>query len=147
MARANDGDRRMTQETKERVGVVVIGRNEGERLQRCLTSVMRDSAAVVYVDSGSTDNSIEMAQLLGAEVVQLDELQPFTAARSRNAGIARLQCLWPGTDCVQVIDGDCELVQGWIEAALEVMLANPKAAVVCGRRRERQPQTSIYNQL
>ena len=36
-------------------GVVVIGRNEGERLRRCLDSVMAPGCHVVYVDSGSTD--------------------------------------------------------------------------------------------
>ena len=40
------------------VGIVVIGRNEGERLSKCLQSVLGRAATVVYVDSGSTDRSV-----------------------------------------------------------------------------------------
>ena len=43
-----------------RVGVVAIGRNEGERLRVCLESARRDVHALVYVDSGSTDGSVEI---------------------------------------------------------------------------------------
>ena len=68
------------------VDAVVIGRNEGERLRICLQSVIGQVRRVVYVDSGSTDGSVALAQSLGARVVQLDLAQPFTAARARNAG-------------------------------------------------------------
>ncbi|HCT44889.1 MAG TPA: glycosyl transferase, partial [Phycisphaerales bacterium] len=69
------------------VGVVAIGRNEGERLKRCLTSAVACTDRVVYVDSGSTDDSVEFAESIGVEVVDLDTSIPFTAARARNAGI------------------------------------------------------------
>ena len=47
-----------------KVGVVVIGRNEGERLKRCLASILaQHQGPVVYVDSGSSDGSVEHAQL------------------------------------------------------------------------------------
>ena len=39
-------------------GAVVIGRNEGVRLRRCLLSLRAGVDYVVYVDSGSTDNSL-----------------------------------------------------------------------------------------
>ena len=54
------------------VGVVVIGRNEGERLIRGLRSALPQAQTVVYVDSGSTDGSQEAARGLGAQVVALD---------------------------------------------------------------------------
>jgi glycosyltransferase involved in cell wall biosynthesis len=44
------------------VGLVIIGRNEGERLRRCLASVGAGGCDVVYVDSGSTDGSSEVAR-------------------------------------------------------------------------------------
>src|SRR4029453_9713217 len=72
------------------VGFVAIGRNEGERLRRCLRAIPRSYGRTVYVDSGSVDDSIALARGLGAEVVELDASVPFTAARARNAGIARL---------------------------------------------------------
>lgn len=129
------------------VGVVAIGRNEGERLVRCLASLRGRAAHLVYVDSGSTDGSTDKARAAGAEVVDLDLSRPFTAARARNEGLARLLALAPDLELVQFVDGDCEVVPGWIEAAREVLEARPDVAVVCGRRRERYPDASIYNRV
>jgi GT2 family glycosyltransferase len=129
------------------VGIVAIGRNEGERLRVCLTSARRDCTHVVYVDSGSTDGSLELAQSLGVHIVNLDLSKPFTAARARNEGFARLKEIDPNLEAAQFIDGDCEIVEGWIAKAQSELMNNPKAAVVCGRRRERFPAASIYNKL
>lgn len=129
-----------------RLGAVLIGRNEGARLLRCLASLRNAAGRVVYVDSGSTDGSVAAARAAGAEVVVLDTAQPFTAARARNAGLAQLHA-GPLPDWVQFLDGDCELQPGWITAALAFLQDNPKVAVVCGRRRERFPQASVYNRL
>lgn len=129
------------------LGVVVIGRNEGPRLQVCLESALPQAAAVVYVDSGSTDGSVSLARQLGAQVVELDLSRPFTAARARNEGFALLQKTLPDVQLVQMIDGDCELVKGWLPAAVAAIEANEKLAVVCGRRRERYPFASVYNRL
>ncbi|HEY9875948.1 MAG TPA: glycosyltransferase [Candidatus Obscuribacterales bacterium] len=131
----------------KRVGLVVIGRNEGSRLKACLHSALGKVARIVYVDSGSTDGSIELARSLGVDVVELDLSTPFTAARARNTGFAHLLCADPQLDFVQFVDGDCEIVEGWIERAEKELDANPKVAVVCGRRRERFPEQTIYNQL
>jgi glycosyltransferase involved in cell wall biosynthesis len=131
----------------EGVGVVAIGRNEGERLQRCLDSVPAGVGGVVYVDSASTDDSVAQAQRRSVEVVTLDLSIPFTAARARNTGLARLRERWPGLAFVQFVDGDCAMDPGWLPAALEVLRAEPRVAVVCGRRREVHPEASIYNRL
>src|SRR5688572_6905256 len=131
----------------ERVGVVIIGRNEGERLRRCLHSVLRDGRRVVYVDSGSEDGSPSYARTVGAEVVELDMFRPFTAARARNAGLGRLLESEPDTDFVQFVDGDCEIVGGWLDLAARRLAADTDTAAVCGRLRERYPERSIYNRL
>ncbi len=107
-----------------KIGVVVIGRNEGEHLIRSLDSVVEGSRAVVYVDSGSTDESVVIAHERGVEVVALDMSVPFTAARSRNAGFERLRSQHPEVEYVQFIDGDCEVIEGWLEAAAETLDAN-----------------------
>jgi GT2 family glycosyltransferase len=130
-----------------RVGVVAIGRNEGERLRRCLVALDPASRPTVYVDSGSTDGSQALATSLGADVVALDLTVPFTAARARNAGFERLRQLVADLDFVQFVDGDCEVDPKWIEIATAELDARPDVAVVCGRRRERSPQTTIYNRL
>ena len=129
------------------LGIVIIGRNEGERLLGCINSAIRETDIVVYVDSGSTDNSVKNAKDLGAEVVTLDLSVPFTAARARNAGLYFLYTHFPSLSYVQFIDGDCELVENWIAQGLNFLNHNKQFAVVCGRRRERFPDKSIYNAL
>lgn len=129
-----------------RVGVVLIGRNEGARLVEALAAAARQVSRIVYVDSGSTDGSVEAARMAGAAVVDLDLTVPFTAARARNEGAARLTRDGP-PDYVQFVDGDCALQPGWIDTATRFLDENPKAAVVHGRRRERFPEATIYNRL
>ena len=129
------------------VGVVAIGRNEGERLRKCLASALPAAALVVYVDSGSTDGSVALARTSGAEVVELDMAAPFTAARARNAGFDRLMEISPQLDFVQFVDGDCEIAEQWIQKARQLMDERPDVAVACGRRRERFPEATVYNRL
>ncbi len=131
----------------EPIGAVAIARNEGERLQRCLRSLAGRCEVIVYVDSGSTDGSVAFARSVGAEVVELDMSSPFSMARARNAGIARLRECRPGIRLVQLVDGDCELVGTWLGQARAWLEAHPRSAAVCGRRRERYPAKSVYNRL
>jgi GT2 family glycosyltransferase len=131
----------------ETLGIVVIGRNEGERLPRCLDSVSRSGSPVVYVDSGSTDGSLDLARERGALVLALDGSCRFTAARARNAGYHRLLRLQPGIEFVQFVDGDCELAGGWLERATRFLESHPRVAAVSGRLRERHPEATIYNRL
>jgi GT2 family glycosyltransferase len=129
------------------IGAVVIGRNEGERLRRCLESIVGRVGCTVYVDSGSTDGSTVVAKSLNARVVPLDLNQPFTAARARNEGAVHLMTVQPATAYIQFVDGDCIVDEGWLTAAAEVLSRDPKVAAVCGRRREVRPEASIYNRL
>lgn len=129
------------------LGVVVIGRNEGERLRLCLQSVRRLASQIVYVDSGSTDHSRDMATEMGASVIELDLSSPFTAARARNQGAFHLLEQQPATEYILFVDGDCEVVPGWLEASTQFLRDHPECAVACGRRRERFPQQTIYNLL
>jgi GT2 family glycosyltransferase len=101
----------------------------------------------VYVDSGSTDGSVPLARERSAEICELDLSIPFTAARARNEGFARLVETSPGTELVQFVDGDCELVRGWIERATAELDNAPDLAVVCGRRQERDREATVYNRL
>ena len=129
------------------LGAIVIGRNEGERLRRCLASLHELAVLAVYVDSGSTDGSVALAHSLGVEVVELNMQTAFTAARARNAGFARLRQLAPAVAFVQFIDGDCEIVDGWLAVAMTFLLQHPEVACVCGQLRERFPEKSVYNRL
>jgi GT2 family glycosyltransferase len=127
------------------VGVVVIGRNEGERLRRCLTSAVRESRHLLYVDSGSSDGSVALAQSLGVETFALDPGTPFSAARARNEGQARLRQKQPHLRYLQFVDGDCELCAGWLADAAEFLYAHADVAVAFGNLREKRPDSSVFN--
>jgi GT2 family glycosyltransferase len=129
-----------------RFGAIAIGRNEGERLMHCLKSLSA-AAALVYVDSGSTDGSALWARDHGADVIELDMRTPFTAARARNAGFKHLRTLYADLAYIQFVDGDCELIDSWPEQSLSFLDSHTDVAAVCGRRRERYPEHSIYNWL
>ena len=144
MTRSNNSDKIPN---LAKIGLVVIGRNEGDRLRRCLMSVVGQVDAVAYVDSGSSDGSLTLAKEMGVETVNLDMSQPFTAARARNLGARRLLEIRPDIDMVQFVDGDCELVEGWLQQAVSFLQDHGDIAVVCGRCRERFPDKSIYNRL
>ena len=134
-------------QVEDELGIVVIGRNEGERLLRCLESASRGGHRVVYVDSGSTDDSVAGARALGSDIVVLDPARPFSAARARNEGFERLREIVPGVRLVQFVDGDCELSEGWLGRAASVLDERQEVAAVCGRLRERHPERSVYNRL
>jgi glycosyltransferase involved in cell wall biosynthesis len=128
---------------------VAIGRNEGERLRRCLASLVGvpGLGPTVYVDSGSTDGSVEMARSMGVDVIELDMSRPFSAARARNEGFWRLKAIDADLRYAMFVDGDCEVVDGWLARGRAELEARPTAAVVCGLRREMYPEASVYNRL
>ena len=127
------------------LSVVVIGRNEEARLEACLRSVwhMVDAGLaleVIYVDSGSTDGSVRLAEALGAFVIELRSPRP-TAAMGRNAG-------WRASRGTMVLflDGDTILDREFVWRALPAF-ADGRVAAVCGRRVELRPLDSIYNRI
>ncbi len=129
------------------MGVVVIGRNEGSRLDLALDSVLSCQVPAVYVDSGSTDGSPERARSKGFPVIELDDSSPFTAARGRNAGQHELLRRHPDISLLQFLDGDCALAANWLARGTDYLQAHPNVGLVFGRRREANPRDSLYNYL
>ena len=129
------------------IGAVIIGRNEGQRLITCIKSLKQKVKNIVYVDSGSEDNSFNDAKMMGVESIELDLGMPFTAARARNTGALFLCQAYPDIKYIQFVDGDCEVQSDWINIAIDFLEHNSSYATACGRRRERFPEKSIYNQL
>ena len=133
------------------LSIVVIGRNEGQRLARCLGSIsqVRGVAVkgVVYVDSGSVDGSPEYAASMGCHVVELDPSRPFSAARARNEGFTWVMEHNPDVPFIQFLDGDCSLAEDWLEKGLSVLTERPDVGVACGHVHELCPGATIYNQL
>ena len=129
------------------MAAVVIGRNEGERLEPSLSSVRAASLRLVYVDSGSSDGSPGLAKSMGIPVVGLDPGRPFSAARGRNEGIEEALRRWPDTQYILFLDGDCVLDAGFPAAATRTFEQHPDCALVTGHLSERFPDRSIYNRL
>lgn len=124
------------------VSVVVIGRNEGARLVRCLESVLaadypKELIELIYVDTNSTDDSCAAAERLGARVVPINPERP-SAAAARNAGLKVAR-----HELVQFLDGDTILNRDWLRVALNV-LDDPSIACVFGRREEIRPRASLF---
>jgi len=127
------------------LGIVVIGRNEGTRLQACLNSLVASGNPIVYVDSGSTDGSVDFARSLKIEVVELDKSIGFSAGRARHAGFEQLTSRFPEIEFAFFVDGDCEVVQDWPTLGAQFLREHPQVAAVAGRRRERFPRQSWFN--
>jgi len=134
---------------QDSVAIVVIGRNEGDRLKACLHSVLKaaNPTTVVYVDSGSVDGSPDFAASLGCHVVRLDPSTPFSAARARNEGFACAMQHNPNAEFVQFLDGDCELMPDWLTHAVNALNADQSIAIVFGYVYEIKRDASIYNMM
>jgi glycosyltransferase involved in cell wall biosynthesis len=127
------------------LAVVVIGRNEGERLRRCIDTLIQQTAQIVYVDSGSTDGSCDMARSRKVHIVDLDMTKPFSAARARNEGFAAMRSTYPQATVVQFVDGDCDVHPQWLAAGQKLLQDRPDVVAVFGKLSERHPEKSIYN--
>ena len=131
-----------------KLGIVIEGFNEGESFKRCLDSLVSAGCAKVYVDSGSTDGSLDLAASMGCDIVNLDVSKvAFNCARARNAGFKRLMELDPSIEFVQFVDADCEIAGEWLSRAVEAFQADPKLGVLCGRLREKYRDANVYGRL
>ena len=127
------------------VSVVVIGRNEGQRLAACLESIKAiafdGEMEIIYVDSNSHDGSPELAERLGAKVLRIVPKHPC-AAIGRNAGWREARAPY-----ILFLDGDTRLAPDFLQTALTELQARPDVAVVWGHRRERHPEHTLFNRI
>ena len=131
----------------KKIGVVVIGRNEGERLISSLDLILGVFDNLVYVDSDSSDESVHAAKSRGVPVIEINCSQPLSAARARNEGFKFLVSTSSSIEYVQFLDGDCELNLDWLAAAIGILDSHENTAVVCGAIQERFPDKTLYNYL
>jgi len=120
------------------VSFVAIGYNESATLGACLKSlknaVLPASVAseLIYVDGGSNDDSMAIAQTHGAGSV-LGGDRRRTAAENRNLGLAAARGRY-----IQFVDGDMVMEPDWPAAALVFLEHHPETAAVCGNLLESQ---------
>lgn len=100
------------------ISFIIIGKNEGWRLEKCLLSIVfvvkQDEIAdyeIIYVDSRSTDNSVELAKQYGAKVFLITG--ECNAAIARNIGAKEAM-----GDILFFIDGDMELFPEFLPQVL-----------------------------
>ncbi|HOF40052.1 MAG TPA: glycosyltransferase family A protein [Candidatus Hydrogenedentes bacterium] len=117
---------------------VVIGYNEAATLKACLESVKTAnldgfSWELIYVDGGSTDDSMEIARETGVNLLLGGEMRR-RAAENRNLGLSAAR-----GRLVQFIDGDMTLSPDWPRTAAQFLSENEAVAAVCGNLEESAP--------
>jgi GT2 family glycosyltransferase len=129
--RLADGGRALP-DTAVAVDVVVITRNQAWNVSQLLRTVLDgtaglDGSHVTLVDSASADETVALACAHEVEVIRLAADQRLTAAAGRHVGLRR-----GSSPFVLFLDGDMQLVPGWLEAALSVMGRHEDVAAATG---------------
>jgi len=126
------------------LSIVIIGLNEGERLTRCLSSLQNITAyhlsEIIYVDSDSSDDSIERAKRFTTEIIKIQPEKPAPGI-ARNIGWKKAT-----GEYILFLDGDTVLHPHFLPHALPAF-ANPKIGIVCGKLDELFPTDSIFHRV
>jgi glycosyltransferase involved in cell wall biosynthesis len=109
------------------ISFIIIGRNEGWKITTCLESVFRAiennmlvDCDVIFVDSKSSDDSVQRAKKFkGARIFQITG--QYNAAVARNIGGSEAK-----GDVLFFLDGDMELESNFIAEALKLIKSGIK---------------------
>ncbi|MCD1126400.1 glycosyltransferase family 2 protein [Jinshanibacter sp. LJY008] len=113
---------------KKRLSVVIIAKNEAGLLADCLQSVQW-ADEIILLDSGSTDNTLQIAQQYGAKIFSHTEWQGYGKQRQ----IAQSHA---SGDYIFMIDAD-ERITPELRTSLEQIIhseARPEQVYSCARR-------------
>lgn len=127
------------------VSCVIIGRNEERMLEQCIKSVMNSDypqtrKEVIYVDSNSTDQSVQIASNFPITIIRLTA-EPQSPGLARNEGFKAAR-----GEMVHFIDGDMILEPRWLRRAVKES-NREEVACVAGRIRELNRTNSLFNKL
>jgi len=106
-----------------RVVAAMIVRNEAGNLEDLFESAKGLVDEWVVLDTGSTDNTMEVAEHLGATVFQNEWDDDF--ARSRNVGLKAIEKSYPPDTWVVILDGD-DRVENPLALRKELEAAGPQ---------------------
>tara|TARA_Y100001935_G_scaffold254158_1_gene262302 strand:- start:1092 stop:2513 length:1422 start_codon:yes stop_codon:yes gene_type:complete len=103
------------------ISLCMIVKNEERSLSRCIKSVKSLVDQIIIVDTGSTDNTINIAKNLGAEVFNFKWCDDFSAARNESIKYAKYQ--W-----VLILDAD-EIIDEYSTSEIKKIIKNNKPPV------------------
>ncbi len=112
------------------LSVVLITRNQAWNISRLIESVVKGtlcvpSVEIALVDSASTDETVALAKRYPVRIFRLKPGQPLSPAIGRYVGYKQTQ-----GEFVLFLDGDMELLPGWLEPALIFLRATPRVGLV-----------------
>ena len=114
------------------LSVVIIGLNEEKKIGNCIKNIMKATeeipgTEIVYIDSGSTDKTTSIALQNGIRVYQLGKKQLPSPAAGRYVG-----SLVTKGKYIMFVDGDTNIIHGWVSEALKKIESDSKIAMVGG---------------
>ncbi|ETW99343.1 MAG: hypothetical protein ETSY1_15385 [Candidatus Entotheonella factor] len=114
------------------VSLVIIGRNEEQFIRGAIASALAAAAhvtpsEVLYVDSASTDRTVEYAKAFPIRILQLKPEWTLTPAAGRYTGFRHT-----AGEYVFFIDGDTEVEGPWLASAIEFLRTHPEYGAVAG---------------
>ena len=129
--------------TRCRVSVVIKALNEESgivaTIQSALRAVSKVGGEVVLADSCSTDTTVELAMKYPVRIVQLAN------ASERCCGVGpQLGYQHSNGEFIYIIDGDMQLLDGFLEEALDILAQRPDVAGVGGRVVELNTESLEY---
>lgn len=115
-----------------RLSIIVIGRNEALHIERCLRSSIKGiqnfpESEIIYVDSASTDNTVEIAKKFPIKIFQLKPDWPLSASAGRYIGTLHAK-----GDYLFFIDGDTLLFYNWLDKGIQYLQEHQEVGAVAG---------------
>ncbi len=102
----------------------MIVKNEEQYLEGCLESVKNIVDEIVIVDTGSTDNTLEIAKKYNSKIYHFDWVNDFSAAR--NFALSKSTGEW-----ILYLDADERLSENSLEELRNIISINKKIGVNC----------------
>jgi glycosyltransferase involved in cell wall biosynthesis len=115
-----------------KLSIVLIGRNEEQFISKSIESALScrklfPDTEIVFVDSASTDRSIEIAMNYPIRIIQLRPEWRLCVAAGRYLGF-----LHSHGEYVLFCDGDAQLEPNWVDQAIQFMDTNAEYGGVAG---------------
>jgi Glycosyl transferase family 2 len=127
-----DGDSSDERQTRPRLSVVIITRNEIANIERCIRSVSFANEVVV-LDHDSSDGTAQLARSLGAQVTVVMDWPGFGVQKNRALALATGQWVL-SLDADEAVDDQLrEQIQAVVQNAPTAAYMVPRKTQFCGQ--------------